>query len=284
MFLRQIARDFFAPRPTVGALMGRGLAHWPVRAAQTAEIAGESVVPHLHFRNLIYRALDGLEIEPFDDTVSVGDVCLADIAGCTASREADPSFAAIVAQGGDEGTMSAAQADALARTVLTRDARGVTEAGRRVTVIRQSWDGQMRLSNIDASHRTAALWNADRAAGRRRMIADCEIIDKTPSTALQALLRVKEIWLLSSHEFPAALPYEAMRDVGIDMRALNPYWLAGTHEGDIYRLIVPRAVEGFDAIAARLPPQAALSAMVAFLTVPYKNDASYKGPVNGAGK
>lgn len=260
MNLRDISQRLF-PRPRVSplAFFERDIAGLGVIPLSFDNVEGKSVVPFHRIRTGLTQMLQSPahdisqpRVPVYDETQCVETVLLSDIEGCLNSKEKDSRFASM-AQAGDMPhyiQLWQDRSDELARQLLSKDLRGVTSAGEAAKIMRQSWDGQMWLANIDASHRTTTLWAVDQASGYKRSIPDSEITILSPSRALLDYNSTHHVWLFGSKEDYNFMRYPAAREAGIHLHKL---W---GEEGQPHRyaLSVPRHLDCahlFEAMMAR---------------------------------
>ncbi len=280
MNLRDISRRLFSrPRPSPLAPFVQDLAELDIVPVSFDDVEGKSVIPFQRIRSGLTQMLQSPahaigepRVPVYDEAHNVEAVFLPDVEGCLNSKEKDSRFASMALAGDMPHYMQIWQerSGELAQQLFSKDIRGVTSAGEAVKITRQSWDGQMWLANIDASHRTTTLWAVDRAAGYRRSVPESDVTVLTPSRSLLDYDRTHHVWLFASDRDYNFMHYPEARASGIHMHKL----LGEEGKPNRYALSVPRDLDGAYRLETMMADTCSLSSVIRERLVPRMNPAA----------
>ncbi len=248
MNLRDISQRFFSrPRKSPVSAFYQDLVTLGIMPVAFEEIEGKSAIPFQRIRTGLQNMLQSpahllgeTHVAIYDEERMTQKVILSDITGCLNSKELDSRFAHMAEYHDMPHYISQwkERADELAEQLLSQDTRGVTEAGKPVHILRQSWDGQMWLSNIDGSHRATTLWAIDQAAGYRRPIPDSDVVTLRPSNELLDYDRTHHVWVFAAQADYNFRHYPEARAAGVHLHKL--FGEEGQHNR--YALSLPRGM------------------------------------------
>ncbi len=190
---------------------------------------GSNTIPYYRIRFLIQNCL-GIQTGQtlFDERISIEEVYLRDIFGCTHSKSMCGDFNVM----NQRFITDTEMAECVSESLFSGRDDCIAQKGEAAEVIRQDWDKKQWFMNNGGSHRAAALQTFDMEHGIDRTVL-CNVTTVSPSTALQDIARQYDIFLIKvSDEEAFHHLYKALKEnhPAIKVRSFLPGGY-GQHNG-----------------------------------------------------